>query len=162
MKEQVSRLVTVCRRPICYLISSHLAKRVKHWSRAWDGKASDQARDLVKNCFEGRPLCVPFKTAPLHPGSWIKWLGLCGESESYWERVIWWYFARIKSGNIVPGCLWIVLSVPQTWLTVWFPEVVDRQISGMSWRSCYNWRILCKCWAPPLHMTHTHTCHRQA
>ena len=30
---------------------------------------SDQARDLVKNCFEGRPLCVPFKTAPLHPDS---------------------------------------------------------------------------------------------
>ena len=30
---------------------------------------SDQARDLVKNCFEGRPLCVPFKTAVLHPGS---------------------------------------------------------------------------------------------
>ena len=93
MKEQVSRLansavqyVTVCR-----LI---LAKRVKHWSRAWDRKAyiasfdvggdkslaskvafrsqnysaraklmliSDQARDLVKNCFDGRCPCVPFK-----------------------------------------------------------------------------------------------------
>ena len=83
-----------------------LAKRVKQWSRAWDGKAlycerrsmwavtgiwpqkgvfrsqiysaraklmhiSDQARDLVKNCFEGRPLCVPFRTARLYPGSWI-------------------------------------------------------------------------------------------
>ena len=30
---------------------------------------SDQARDLVKNCFERQPLCVPFKTARLHPGS---------------------------------------------------------------------------------------------
>ena len=49
---------------------------------------------------------------------------LCGESESYWERVIWWYFARIKCGNIVPGCLWIVFSVPRTWLIVWFPEVM--------------------------------------
>ena len=63
---------------------------------------------------------------------------LCGESENYWERVMWWYFARIKCGNIVSGWLWIVLSVPQTWLIVWFPEVVDRQISGMSWRSCYK------------------------
>ena len=36
---------------------------------------------------------------------------LCGESESYWERVMWWYFARIKCGNIVSGWLWIVLSV---------------------------------------------------
>ena len=34
--------------------------------------------------------------------------------------------------------LWIVLSVPRTWLIVLFPEVVDRQISGMSWRSCYT------------------------
>ena len=55
---------------------------------------------------------------------------LCGESESYWERVMWWYFARIKCGNIVSGWLWIVLSVPRTWLIVWFPEVVDRQISA--------------------------------
>ena len=63
---------------------------------------------------------------------------LCRESKNYWEKVIWWYFARIKSGNIVPGWLWIVLSVSRTWLIVWFLEVVDRQISGMSWRSCYK------------------------
>ena len=30
---------------------------------------SDQARDLVKEYFESGPLCVPFKTARLHPGS---------------------------------------------------------------------------------------------
>ena len=30
----------------------------------------------------------------------------------------------------------LVLSVSRTWLIVWFPKVVDRQISGMSWRSC--------------------------
>ena len=28
-------------------------------------------RDLVKNCFDGRPLCVSFKTVLRHPGSWI-------------------------------------------------------------------------------------------
>ena len=107
---------------------------------------SDQARDLVKEYFESGPLCVPFKTARLHPGSWIidsvrkVYLSLRGESESYWERerVIWWYFTRIKCGNIVPGWLWIVLSVPGKWLIVWFPEVVDRQNSGMSWCSCYK------------------------
>ena len=60
----------------------------------------------------------------------------CGESESYWEIVMWWYFARIKCGSIVSGWLWIVLSV--TWVIVWFPEVVDRQISGISWRSCHK------------------------
>ena len=42
------------------------------------------------------------------------------------------------SGNIVPGCLWIVLSVPRTRLIVLFPEVVDRQISGLPWRSCHT------------------------
>ena len=42
----------------------------------------------------------------------------------------------LSCGNIVSGWLWIVLSVPWTWLIVRFPEVVDRQISGMSWLSC--------------------------
>ena len=42
------------------------------------------------------------------------------------------YFDRIKCGNIVPGWFW------RTWLIVWFPEVVDRQNSGMSWYSCYK------------------------
>ena len=36
------------------------------------------------------------------------------------------------------GWLSIVLSVLGTWLIVSFPEVVDRQISGMSWRSCHK------------------------
>ena len=61
---------------------------------------------------------------------------LCGEGESYWARVIWWYLVHIMCGNIVPGWLRIFLSVSQTWLMVWFPEVVDRQNSGMSWCSC--------------------------
>ena len=34
---------------------------------------------------------------------------------------------RIMRGDILPGWLWIVLSVPQIWLIVGFPEVVDRQ-----------------------------------
>ena len=106
----------------------------------WPGQS------LVKKCFEGWPRRVPFKTARLHPESWINRLCqqswhvlICGESESYWERVFWWYFARINCGNIVLGWLWIVLWVPRTWLIVWFSEVsVDRQICGMSWRSCYK------------------------
>ena len=34
----------------------------------------------------------------------------------------------------MPGHGWlrIVVSVPRKWLIAWFPEVVDRQISGMS------------------------------
>ena len=113
---------------------------------------SDQARDLVKICFEGRRPCVPFKTARLHPGSWIN--RLCQQSlhvmiyvekASYWERVIWWYFARIKCGNIVPGWLWIVLSVPRTRLIVWFPEVVDRQNLQVCRAARVNIRILCTC-----------------
>ena len=38
----------------------------------------------------------------------------------------------------MPGWLWIVLSVLRTWLIMSFPEVVDRQKSGMSWCSCYK------------------------
>ena len=45
---------------------------------------------------------------------------------------------RPLSRNIVPGWLWIVLSVPRTRLIVLFPEVVDRQISGFPWRSCHK------------------------
>ena len=30
---------------------------------------TDQAKDLVKSCFEGRPLCVPFTTES--PTSWV-------------------------------------------------------------------------------------------
>ena len=87
----------VCRRPICNRISSHFGQtgetlisglrrkniiltilRALMWgvTSLWLQKAraklkliSDQARDLVKNCIEGRPLRVPFKTAHLHPGS---------------------------------------------------------------------------------------------
>ena len=116
---------------------------------------SDQARDLVENCFDGRPLCVPFKTARLHPGSWItrlsqgSFIHLMIDVEKArvieWVRVIWWYFARIKCGNIVPGWLWIVLSVPRTWLIVWFPEVVDRQNLQVCRAARVNIRILCTC-----------------
>ena len=62
-----------------------------------------------------------------------------------WVRVIWWYFARIKCGNIVPGWLWMVLSVPRTWLIVWFPEVVDRQNLQVCRAAHVNIRILCTC-----------------
>ena len=39
MKEQVT-IGKVCRGPLCYRFRLILAKRVKHWSRAWDRKAS--------------------------------------------------------------------------------------------------------------------------
>ena len=58
---------------------------------------SDQARDLVKNCFEGRPLCFPFKTSTSVYLSFTSGIlnkstvsakftcddDLCGEIESY-------------------------------------------------------------------------------
>ena len=109
MKEQVSRLAKSAVVQYVTVFRLILAKRVKHWSRAWgiilralmwavtslwpqkvafrsqnySARAklmliSDQARDLVKICFEGRRPCVPFKTARLHPGSWIN--RLCQQS----------------------------------------------------------------------------------
>ena len=54
-------------------------------------------------------------------------------------------FRPIKCGNIVPGWLWIVLSVPRTWLIVWFPEVVDRQNLQVCRAARVNIRILCTC-----------------
>ena len=85
-------------------------------------------------------LCLLFKVAYVHAGSWIN--RLCQESlhvmmiyvakrELFRERVISWYFARIKCGDILPGWLWMVLSVLRIRLIVWFSEVVDRQYSGM-------------------------------
>ena len=73
---------------------------------------SDQAKDLVKNCFEGGGLHVSFSTSGLHPGSWINRLfesrkvscdDLCGESERFSVGVIWRCFARVKCGNIMSG-----------------------------------------------------------
>ena len=51
---------------------------------------SYQARDLVKNCFEGWPLYVPLKTARLHPGSWINRL-----SQQSWHVMIYVEKARV-------------------------------------------------------------------
>ena len=90
---------------------------------------SDQSRDLVEIVLKAG-ICVLFQngssTCGILSGK-CTCDDLCGKSESYWVRVIWWYFARINV--IVPGWLWIVLSVPRTWLIVWFPEFVDRQNS---------------------------------
>ena len=58
-------------------VTSFWPQKVVFRSQIYSARAklrliSDQARDLVENCFDGRPLCVPFKTARLHPGqSWI-------------------------------------------------------------------------------------------
>ena len=73
---------------------------------------SDQAKDLVKNCFEGGGLHVSFLTSGLRPGSWINRLfesrkvscdDLCGENERFSVGVIWRCFARVKCGNIMSG-----------------------------------------------------------
>ena len=169
MKEQVSRLAKPAVVQYVTVFRLIFAKRVKHWSRDWDGKASycelwcgrwrvfGLKKKLlgVKTIRQEQNWCWfltrPASMCPFQNGSFTSGIlnkstesakftcdDLCGEIESYWERVMWWYFARIKCGNIVSGWLWIVLSVPRTWLIVWFPEVVDRQISGMSWRSCYK------------------------
>ena len=169
MKEQVSRLAKPAVVQYVTVFRLILAKRVKHWSRDWDGKASycelwcgrwrafglKQKLLGVKTIRQEQNWCWfltrPASMCPFQNGSFTSGIlnkstesakftcdDLCGEIESYSERVMWWYFARIKCGNIVSGWLWIVLSVPRTWLIVWFPEVVDRQISGMSWRSCYK------------------------
>ena len=55
-------------------VTSLWPQKVVCWSQIYSARAklkliSDQARDLVKTCFEGRPLYVPFKTAVLLPGS---------------------------------------------------------------------------------------------
>ena len=98
MKEQASRLAKSAVVQYVTVFRPILAKRVKHtdlaletelkgiilWALMWAVTRaklmviSDQARDLVKICFEGRRPCVPFKTARLHPGSWIN--RLCQQS----------------------------------------------------------------------------------
>ena len=55
-------------------VDESLASKVVCGSQIYSARAklkliSDKARDLVKTCFEGRPLYVPCKTALLHPGS---------------------------------------------------------------------------------------------
>ena len=63
-------------RALMWAVTSFWPQKVVFRSQIYSARAklrliSDQARDLVENCFDGRPLCVPFKTARLHPGSWI-------------------------------------------------------------------------------------------
>ena len=61
-------------RALMWAVTSLWPQKVVCKSQIYSARAklkpiSNQARDLVKNCFEGRPLCVPFKTAHLHLGS---------------------------------------------------------------------------------------------
>ena len=60
-----------------------LASKSSLWESNLFGESKIEAdfwpgQSLVNNCFEGRPLCVPFKTARLHPGSSIN--RLCQQS----------------------------------------------------------------------------------
>ena len=50
------------------LFTSFWPQKVVFSARAKLKLISDQARDLVRNCFEGQPLSVPFKTTHVHPG----------------------------------------------------------------------------------------------
>ena len=68
---------------LTWAVTSLWPQKVTFRSQNYSARAklmviSDQARDLVKICFEGRRPCVPFKTARLHPGSWIN--RLCQQS----------------------------------------------------------------------------------
>ena len=61
-------------RALMWAVTSLWPQKVAFGSQNYSARAklmliSDQARDLVKNCFEGRHLCVPFKMARLHLGS---------------------------------------------------------------------------------------------
>ena len=61
-------------RALMWAVTSLWPQKVAFRSQNYSARAklmliSDQARDLVKICFEGRRPCVPFKTARLHPGS---------------------------------------------------------------------------------------------
>ena len=61
-------------RALMWAVTSLWPQKVAFRSQNYSARAklmliSDQARDLVKLCFEGRRPCVPFKTARLHPGS---------------------------------------------------------------------------------------------
>ena len=91
---------------------------------------------LIKSHFEGRHLCVPFKMARLHLGSWVNRLSAkftCDDlCESYWERVMWWYFARIKCGNIV----WLVVDSFTS-----ARNVVNCMISWSCWQTDFRYVV---------------------
>ena len=66
----VLRRKGIALRALMWAVTSLWPQKVVCRSQIYSARAklkliSDQATDL----FEGRPLCVPFKTARLHPGS---------------------------------------------------------------------------------------------
>ena len=73
---------------------------------------SDQARDLF---WRPASMC-PFQNGSSTSGILNKSTvsakftcdDLCGESESYWERVMWWYFACIL--KVWKHCVWLVVD----------------------------------------------------
>ena len=164
MKEQVSQLGKSAVVQYVTVFRLILAKRVKHWSRAWgiilralmwavtslwpqkvafrsqnySARAklmliSDQARDC-KNLFWRPASMCPFQNGSSTSGIlnkltvWAKFAcdDLCGESKSYWERVMWWYFTHIKCGDIMSGL--VVES---------FISAANMVNCGISW-SCWQ------------------------
>ena len=126
-----------------------LASKNSLWESNLFGRAklkliSDQARDLVKNCFEGRPLCVPFTTAHQHPGSWINWLSqeslhvtiYVGKRELLTESNL----LIFRPYQVWKHCSWLVVDsfISAGKLVNCVISWSCRQNSSMSWCSCYN------------------------
>ena len=129
-----------------WAVTSFWPQKVVFRSQIYSARArlrliSDQARGLVENCFDGRPVWVPLNLKRLSQGSLHLIIDVEKARVIEWVKVIWWY----KCGNIVPGWFWILLSVPRTWLIVWFPEVVNRQNLQVCRAARVNIRILYTC-----------------
>ena len=125
-------------RALMWAVTSLWPQKVAFRSQNYSARAklmliSDQARDLVKMCFEGRHPCGPFKTAHLHPGSWINWL--CQQSLHvmiYVEK------ARVieRESNVM------IFHLFEVWKhCVWL--VVDSFISAVNVVNCV---ISWSCW----------------
>ena len=56
---------------------------------------------------------------------------LCGESESYWERVMWWYFAQVWK-----HCVWLVVDS-----FIGASNVVNCVISWSCWQTDFRYVV---------------------
>ena len=173
MNEQVSRLAKSAVVLYVTLFRLIMAKRVKHWSRAWDRKTSycelwrgrsDEShaskssleesklfveskidadfwsgQRLSKNLF-WRPVSMcPFQNGSSTCGILNKSTvsakftcdDLCGESESYWERVMWWYFAQVWK-----HCVWLVVDS-----FIGASNVVNCVISWSCWQTDFRYVV---------------------
>ena len=149
MKEQVSRLAeSAVVQYVTYRISSHFGYTVETlisglrrkgiilqalmWAvtSLWPQKVAFRSQNnsarakLMLIFWPGQRLC---KKLFWRPASKFTCDDLCGESESYWERVMWWYLARIKCGNIG---VWLVVD---SYISA--ANVVNCVISWSCWQT---------------------------